>query len=198
MKKIEIIWREILYQTIEEGSSKFTQQNLAGKFGFSTSTVSHALSNLRRMGAIRVTGRFFKVEDPEKILFHWANYRNLKKDIVYAAYLDQPILEIEGLLPPGSVSAAYTAVREMFTEPPADYSRVYFYHENPERAKKRFPPAPGKKNSNIFVLKADPFLKQYGERTTLAQTFVDLWNLSDWYAKPFVQRLKEEIDAFLS
>lgn len=196
MKKIEIIWRELLFQTIEKKNNKFTQQDLAGKFGFSTSTVNHALENLRRMGAVRVTGRFFKAEDPEKILFHWANYRNLKNDIIYATFVDQPIIEIEGLLPAGSIPTAYTAAREMFEEPPADYSKIYFYHPNIEKVKKRFPPS--KKNPNLFALKTDPFLKQYDKRTTLAQTFVDLWNLSDWYAKPFVQRVKEEIDAFLS
>ena len=51
---------------------------------------------------------------------------------------------------------------------------------------------------NLFVLEADPFLSNYGSVTTLAQTFVDLWNLSDWYAKEFIKALKEKIDELLS
>jgi hypothetical protein len=42
-------------------------------------------------------------------------------------------------------------------------------------------------------LKADEFLKNYGQTTTLAQTFVDLWNLSEWYAKDFLNAIKGKI-----
>jgi len=43
MKKIEIIWRELLFQAIEKKTRRFTQKELAKKFGFSTSTVFQAL-----------------------------------------------------------------------------------------------------------------------------------------------------------
>ena len=35
MTKKEIIWREILYQTIENKKFEFTQKELAQKYGFS-------------------------------------------------------------------------------------------------------------------------------------------------------------------
>ena len=42
-----------------------------------------------------------------------------------------------------------------------------------------------KGNNNLFVLKTYPKQINYGSVASLPQTFVDLWNLSDWYAKDF-------------
>jgi len=203
MKKIEIIWRELFYQAIEkknlpvgEPDRRFTQKDLAEKFGFSTSTVFQALKALRKMGAVRVTGRFFVLEDPEKLLYHWASVRNLKKEIIFSGKIDLPILEIESQMPPEIVFGGYTAARFILDEPPADYAKVFVYSQSPEKIKKRFLFQKGQ--PNFFVLKADPFLKNYGEHTCLAQTFVDLWNLDDWYAKEFVNSLKKKIDDLLS
>jgi len=200
MKKIEIIWRELLYQAIEKKNRRFTQKGLAEKFNFSTSTVFQALKAPRKMGAVRVTGRFFVLEDPEKLLYHWASNRNLKKEIVFAGRVDLSIFEIEGRMPNGIVFGGCTAARQILKEASADYDKVYVY-SNPQPAalkkiKERF--QSGKDRANLFVLKADPFLENYGERTTLAQTFVDLWNLEDWYAKEFVNSLKRKIDGLLS
>jgi len=53
-----------------------------------------------------------------------------------------------------------------------------------------------KKTANLFILKPDPYLKNY-QRIPTAQIFVDLWNLSDWYAKDFsdalLLKIKEKI-----
>jgi len=203
MKKIEIIWRELLYQAIEKKSlgvgeegRRFTQKDLAEKFGFSTSTVFQALKAPRKMGAVRVTGRFFVLEDAEKLLYHWASVRNLKKDIVFSGKIDLPILEIESQMPPDFVFGGYSAARFILGEPPADYAKVFVYSWDLEEIKKRFLFQKGQ--PNFFILKPDPFLRNYGEHTCLAQTFVDLWNLDDWYAKEFVNSLKKKIDDLLS
>ena len=195
MKKIEIIWRELLFQAIEKKTRQFTQKELAEKFGFSTSTIFQALKTPRKMGAVRVTGRFFVLEDPEKLLYHWASARDLKKDILFAGKVDLPILEIEGRMPPGVIFGGFSAARLILKEPPADYDKVYVYTLDPEKIKERFKLEKGKEN--LFVLKADPFLGNYGQITPLCQTFVDLWNLPEWYAKEFVQALREKIDELL-
>lgn len=203
MKKIEIIWRELLYQAIEKKNRRFTQKGLAKKFNFSTSTVFQALKAPRKMGAVRVTGRFFVLEDPEKLLYHWASVRNLKKELVFSLHVELPIFEIEGRMPPGIIFGGYSAARQILKEPPADYDRVFFYindqllslEETSKKIKERFPL--GKGRPNLFALKADPFLGDYGERTPIAQTFIDLWNLEDWYAKEFVNSLKKKIDELL-
>jgi hypothetical protein len=195
MKKIEIIWRELLYQALEKKNRQFTQKGLAEKFNFSTSTVFQALKAPRKMGAIRVTGRFFVLENPEKLLFHWASVRNLKKDIIFSAHVDLPVMEIEGRAPPDAVFGGYSGARQKLSAPPADYDKVYIYSQNLAEIKKRFGAQKG--NENLIVLQPDEFLTDYGQTTTLAQTFIDLWNLPEWYAKDFTEALKKKIDELL-
>jgi hypothetical protein len=200
MKKIEIIWREMLFQILEKGNNHFVQKDLAAKFSFSTSTIFQALKSLRQMGAVRVSGRDFILRDPDKLLYHWASIRNLSKDIIYQTKVNLPILELESQMPPEIIYGAFSAYRITFKDAPADYSQVWVYtkpeSETLEEIKKRFTGQKGE--PNLFVLQADPFLKDYGQITSMAQTFVDLWNLDLWYAKEFTNSLKEKIDGLLS
>lgn len=197
MKKIEFIWRHLLYETVEKRETSFRQQDLAASFGISSSTVNAALMPIRRLGAVRVGGRGFTVTDYEKILYHWANRRNLGSDLIHAVHVNLPIREIEAQLPPGTVPTAYTAVRERFGEPPADYDRVYCYPNDPKEVQRRFASEITKGTPNLFLLMPDHFLSSY-PALPLSQLFVDLWNLSDWYAKDFVHAVKEAIDGLLS
>lgn len=198
MKKIEFIWRHLLYETIEKRQTRFEQQELARQFSISSSTVNASLATLRRMGAVSVGGRGFRVVDYEKILYLWANERDLSRDIRLRFSVALPILEIEGQLPPETIPTAYTAMRERFGEPPADYDKIYVYTNNPDQIRQRFVHEIKKGQPNFFILEPDPFLSRYGSRPPLGQLFVDLWNLTDWYAKDFVKNLKEEIDGLLS
>lgn len=197
MKKIEFIWRHILYETIEKRVTYFQQQNLAAHFNISSSTVNAALSPLRRLGGVRVGGRGFEVIDYEKILYHWANQRVLARDIIFRANIKLPIRDIESQLPHNVTLTAYSMVRERFGEPPADYDKVYCYSDDFSSIQQRFDSVTGKGNPNLFVLSPDPFLSQYS-LLPLSQLFVDLWNLSDWFAKDFVKSVKEAIDGLLS
>ena len=99
MLKKEIIWREILYQKIEKKKGRFQQKELAQKFKFSLSTVRNALKIPRKSGAVKVTGRFFVLGNPEKMLYLWATFRKLRKDIIYQTFSDKPVKEIEALMP---------------------------------------------------------------------------------------------------
>ena len=127
MTKKEIIWREILYQTIEKKNRQFTQKKLAANFGFSLSTVFNALKIPRKIGAVKVTGRNFILVDPEKLLYLWATCRNLTKDVIYKTRVKGSVFDIEGLMPPAAVYGAYTAFRKKFKEVAADYDKVYVY-----------------------------------------------------------------------
>lgn len=197
MKKIEFVWRHILYETVEKRITHFRQQDLAAHFAMSSSTVNAALVPLRRLGAVRVGGRGFSVVDYEKILYHWANHRRLASDIALQTHVNLPVRELESQLPAGTIPTAYTAVRERFGEPPADYDKVYCYTSDPTEVMERFEKERGKDQPNLFLLRSDPFFASY-PTIPLAQLFVDLWNLSDWYAKDFVQQVKEAIDGLLS
>lgn len=198
MFKKEIIWREILYQTLEKKQNKFQQKKIAEKFKFSLSTVNNALRIPRKTGAVKVSGRFFILENPEKMLYLWATFRNLEKDIIYQTYVEKSPKEIESLMPSKIIYGGYSAYLKIFNEAPADYNKVYIYANEkilPE-IKKRFPES--KAPANLIVFKADEFLKDYGEKTILSQTFVDIWNLTDWYAQDFYNDFKDKLSALIS
>lgn len=196
MKKIEIIWRELLFLSLEKNKRRFEQKELAEKFGFSTSTVFQSLRVPRKMGAVRVTGRFFILEDPEKLLYHWASVRNLEKDVFEAFRVEEPVMAVEGKMPPEVIYGAYSATRLRLGAAPADYDKIYVYSSRAETIKERMSIRKGV--PNLFILRPDKFLNLYGQKTTLAQTFVDIWNLQDWYAKEFIKVLREKLDAILS
>ena len=194
MKKIEFVYREILYQSLEKKNNKLTQLAVASKLNISLSTVNHALKPLRAMGAVDVKLKNFIVVDSKKILYYWASLRNITKDIIYSTRVDKPIQKIESEMPADVVYGAFTAYKFKFKDVPADYSEAYVYgsDEMTDDIKKRFPES--KNVPNLFVLKKDELMENYGKTTTLAQTFVDLWNLKEWYAKEFLIALENKIN----
>jgi len=184
IRKKEIIWREILFQAIEKKNRQLTQKALSEQFSFSLSTVFNALSVPRQSAIVTVSGRSFTVRDIHKWLYLWGTARSLKRDIIYETRVDAPVLEIESAMPADVVYAAYSAVRLKWRQSPADYDAVYVYAHDATEIQKRFPQKKG--SPNLIVLKADPWLSLYGQTTTVAQTFVDCWNLPQWYAKDFL------------
>ena len=50
MLKIEFLWRELLYRTIEKHQPEFTITELANLFQLSTSVVSYGLLPLKQLG----------------------------------------------------------------------------------------------------------------------------------------------------
>lgn len=195
MLKIEYIWRELLYRAIEKKKTHFSLQELAGRFNLSTSVVSHALKPLRDLNIVKIGKLQSILIDTERLLFFWATRRNLKKDIVYATYSPLLIFEREISMPSDVFPTAYSACRLYYNLTPADYEDVYFYADNGDEIKKRFP-LNSKKPPNLFILKPDAYLLQY-KKITIAQIFVDLWNLPEWYAKDFQEvvllKIKGEI-----
>jgi len=186
-----MIWRYILHETLQKRARSFMQKDIAAKFHISTSTVFNALKMPRKMNAVEVTGRMFRVRDPEKLLLLWATHRNPEKDILYKTHSDLPIKKIEGMMPPDFIFGMFSAYRLVCGDAPADYDIVYGYCENPEAVKKRFPQQKG--YQNIVVIKMDPLLREYGNATPDVQTFVDLWNLKEWYAKDYLEQLKKKL-----
>ena len=197
MKKIEFVYRELLHQSLEKKNNKLTQLAIASKLNISLSTVNYSLKPLRAMGAIDVKLKNFTVVDGKKILYYWASLRNINEDIIYKTRVDKPIQKIESEMPAHVVYGAFTAYKFKFKDVPADYSEVYVYGSDEiiDDIKKRFP---GSKNTpNLFVLKKDSLMENYGQITTLAQTFIDLWNLKEWYAKEFLMALEDKINRLM-
>jgi DNA-binding transcriptional regulator YhcF (GntR family) len=193
MNKKEQIWREILQKVITRRQFEFTQKDLAKNLEVSLSTVFNALKIPRAQGAIVVRGRDFSVVDAEKFLYIWATQRNIEKEIIYQTYAAAGAQEIEGLMPAGTIFAAYSAYRQKYGDAPADYDKVYVYATQGtlDEIKKRFPKRAG--TPNLFALKSDPGLPSFGNVAPEAQIFCDLWNLKDWYAKDFLKTLKDKL-----
>ncbi|OGD61812.1 hypothetical protein A2160_04055 [Candidatus Beckwithbacteria bacterium RBG_13_42_9] len=199
MKKIETIWHYLLWSALEKREFKHTQQKLAQEFDYSLSTINYALFIPSQMGAIRKESKFFVLQDFFKLLYYWASLRNLNKDLIYQTYVKETTSEIEGLVPPESVYAGYSAARRILDEPPADYAQIHLYFPQKllTKIQARFP-ANRDQIPNLFVFKLSPIMERYGKISTLAQTFVDIWNLKDWYSHDFTKALEEKIRGILS
>ncbi len=193
MKKIELIYREILYQAIEKKNRTLTQAELARVIKVSLSIVNNAVKHLERIGAVEIKQRNFHVLDIKKILYYWATIRNLQKDIIYSTRVEKPVVEIEKLMPDNAVFSCYTAYKFLFNDVPSDYSEVYVYSDI--NIKERFPENKGP--PNLFILKKDNFIEKYGRTASIANTFVDLWNLKEWYAKEFMKSMEERLNGIL-
>ncbi len=189
MKKIELVYRKLLEEAIEKKNRSLTQTEISSSLKISLSTVNLAIKYLEEMGAVKIKTRSLEIISPKKIILYWASVRNIKKDIIYQTRVDKPVSEIEKNMPSDIVYAAYSAYKLNFKDMPADYSEVYVYSNNIEEIKKRF--RENKNNPNLFVLK-----KEFS-KMTLAQIFVDLWNLKEWYAKDFLKAVEEKLHGIL-
>ncbi len=187
MKNVELVLRELMYQSMELGNRRLTQSELSKSLGISLSTVNLAIKPLRKMGAVDVKPRALIVTDVKKALYYWASIRNMEKDIIYATRADMPVIEIEKSMPDDVIFGAYTAYKIKFKDVPADYSEVYVYGD----ASDRFPKSHS--SPNIFCLKKDDAMHRYGKTATTAQLFADLWNLKEWYAKEFLKAMEAKI-----
>lgn len=195
MLKVEFVYRELLFQAIERKKLSFTQKELAERLGMSLSNVSHALKPLKRMNAVSVKPQGFSIVNAKKILYYWASIRELQEDMAYNTRAEMPVKEMEKNMPADAIFTAYSGYRLKFREAPADYGEVYVYALGLDEIRKRFPER--EKNPNLFVLKKDELMESYGKTASIAQLFVDLWNLPEWYASDFIKALEARIIGLL-
>lgn len=193
---MERVYREMLFQLFENGKSVFTQKNLAKICELSLSTVNHALKPLKKMHAIEIKRRNFVVVNPKKILVYWACIRDLKKDIVYSAFIPKPVEQIESSLPANAVLTAYSAFKLRFKKIPAEYSEVIAYGDKKDFIE-RFGKRESKQEPNLIVLELDKHLTKFS-LAPIAQIYVDLWNLEKWYANEFLKAIEGEINGILA
>ena len=142
-------------------------------------------------------------------LFFWkswlpqSNFRVIKsiykltapEDILYKTFINKRVEVIEKELPP-CLFTAYSGYKSLFKIIPSDYSEVFAYvdEKNLKIVEERFPKKMGK--ANLIILKMDEHLKKF-DKITLAQLFVDLWNINTWYAKEFLNKLEVKINGIL-
>ncbi len=189
LKKKEIIYREILNRALFKNIIEFTQLEISKLFNISLSTTHNALKPLINMGAVSSSARSFKIINIKKILLYWATVRKLSNDIIHKGKIDMPVNKIESSLPDGVAFTAYSGYRLLYNDAPADYSEVYVYADlkTLKEIKNRF----NNKGRyyNLFVLEKDKFLE--GNIVPLPQIYVDLWNLSEWYAQDYLNAIEK-------
>jgi len=195
MKKVNQVLREILYRVYEQNESFMSQKSLAQACGLSMDTVNRSVAKLNQFRAIEKKPLGFRVTEPKKVLTYWASTRNLARDISYSTYSPDSVLEIEGDMPPGSIFTMFSGYRLKFNETPTHYEEVYVYAK-PDEVRRRFPESKAERR-NVFALRLDPHLGRTSKDgvATLAQIYVDMWQLGGSPADRFILELEKRLEA---
>lgn len=188
--KRDHVYREILYNVFEKKNNFLTQRALAGNCFTSIGNVNHALKSLEKMNAIEKKAQGFKVINPKKILLYWASVTKLQP--IYETHVDKSVMEIEKSMPP-VLFTAFSGYKFLFKSIPAEYNEIYVYAEK-EKIEERFQKKEGP--VNLIVLKLDEHLEKF-KKISIAQVFVDLWNIDKWYAQDFLDVLERKINVIL-
>ena len=81
---------------------------------------------------MEISGKGIKVVGVEKMLYSWATFRNLEKDIIYKTNVSKGISQIEGEMPPEIIFGAFSAFSKKYKNLPADYDKIYVYIQENE------------------------------------------------------------------
>jgi hypothetical protein len=193
VKKNERILREILYRVYELGENFATQTEIADSCGVSLDLVNQVVTRLSEFGGVQIQTKGVYIINPKKILFYWATRRNLRRDIVYSTRCHGPPQKIESRLSADFIFTCYSGYRLKFGTSPS-YDEVYAYGK-PEAARALFPESPGKR-PNLFIIKEDEHLRKRsrGRSVTLAQMYVDLWQLGTPAADEILAAMEKKLD----
>ncbi len=195
MKKVDRVLREILYRVYERNEFFMSQKALARACGLSMDTVNRLVAKLNQFRSIEKKPLGFRVTEPEKVLAYWAATRNLTRDIAYSTYSPNSVSEIEGEMLPGSVFTMFSGYKLKFNETPTYYEEIYVYADSDE-VRRKFPESKAERR-NLFVLRQDPHLERTSKNgaATLAQLYVDLWQLGGSPADRFILELEKRLEA---
>ena len=195
MKKVNRVLREILYRVYERNEPFMSQKSLAEACGVSMDTVNRLVKKLDQFRSVEKKPFGFRVTDPKKVLLYWACTRNLANDTVYSTYSLDSTSEIEEGMPEGAIFTMFSGYRLKFGKTPVGYEEVYVYAD-PNAVREKFPESKVERR-NVFVLRPDPHLQRTSERgaATLAQLYVDLWQLGGSPADRFILELEKHLEA---
>ncbi len=195
MKKNTRVLREILYRVYDQGEFFMSQKSLAEACHTSMDTVNRTVAKLNHFRAIEKKPFGFRVSEPKKVLMFWAATRNLIEDILYVTYSPDSASEIESQMPDKTVFTAFSGFHRKFGRSPVGYDEVYVYAD-PDEVKRRFPESSALK-TNIYVLEPDAHLTKTSKdkAPTIAQLYVDLWQVGGSPADRYVLELEQSFEA---
>ncbi len=194
VKKNERILREILYRVYELGENFATQAEIAESCAVSLDLVNQVVTRLGEFGGVRILTKGVYIVNPKKILLYWATRRNLRKDIVYSTRCHESPQKVESRLSADFIFTCYSGYRLKFGSSPP-YDEVYAYGK-PEAARALFPESAGKR-PNLFIIREDEHLRKRSRNgiVTLAQMYVDLWQLGTPAADEILAAVEKKLDA---
>lgn len=204
MKLDSAVYRSIL-EKARSGRPELTENGIAKELGISPNTVSIAVHRLVAIGAATVYKRHFEVSDLRRALAYWAATRKLDSDIIYATYAKQSVASIEHGMPNEIAFTAFSGYSLLFSNDVSDYSEVYVYATKfaLTEIKRRFPKKRLSERSgyaNVVVLQPDKVLardiaQKRLEKSSVppTQIYADLWNLKQWYARRFEEKLFDKL-----
>jgi hypothetical protein len=195
VRKVERVWQAILDS---RGKYDLQQQTLAQQLNFSTSLIHSALEIPRRVGAVHVFSRGFRLIDYRKLLVIWAVHRNLEADILQQLYVNLPVGRIEGLMIHDALFTGCSQYKLWYGDVPANYGKVYVYVDpaNVDQIVRRYvdvrrqPPRGQRVQHNLILLRWD---KTVLTQITPELVWVDLFNMSDWWAHDFRRAMDKKL-----
>jgi hypothetical protein len=192
LTKTEIVWRHLLVEAIEHENRRSSITELSRTLGLGPSTVHHALTAPRAIGAIESMSSGLVTLDPMRLLLHWAGTRNITRDRTIKVRTGLSVLEIQQRLPSDAIATGAAAYARRYRNDVADYTTVHCYLSNPGSLLRSLPSKAGE--PDLVIMEPDPLLRHYGEIASVPQTYVDLFVTSGWQAQRFLHRMNERLD----
>ncbi|MEM3434291.1 MAG: hypothetical protein QXP27_08980 [Candidatus Methanomethyliaceae archaeon] len=192
MTNKELIWRYLLVESRQRQQWRWQQKEVAAMLGFAPGTVHRALFVPRRAGAVAVESRGFRIRDWKKFLLIWAVFRNMSQDRIWQARLKLPPDRVEGQMIPEARFSGASGFKFRYNYIAADYDEVLIYLDEGylDKLKYRFSSHWARfGETTITVLKPDRLL---GDIVPPEQIYVDLWQMSQWWASEFIKALEQE------
>jgi hypothetical protein len=188
-----VVWRHLLEEARAGRRSQPSLSQVAADLGLGISTVHKALVQPVEIEAVRVSRLGgLEILDPYRLLLMFAGARRLQRDVVAHARVpfDAPAIETLAAADSRMIIGGFGAVvSHVGANPIAMYTTVLLYGD-PEFLED-LPIADGDVDgTDVLIAEPDRWLSSYGNVTTFAQAFADLFRLPGWQAARFI----EEID----
>jgi len=189
MPIVEVVWRHLLAGA-SEGRRRWSSLGaVASELDLGVSTVHRSLMHPAEIGAVgTLAGGGVQVLDPYRLLVLFAAHRHVQREIVArhrvalgVEQLEREVLDAGGILGAFGAVVAHLGVNRI-----ADYSTVVVY-ANARRGDGL--PAGGQADVELLTVAPDRWIDRYGEVTTLAHAYADLFCLPGWQAARFVSEL---------
>ncbi|MEM2251305.1 MAG: hypothetical protein QXU01_04165 [Candidatus Hadarchaeales archaeon] len=192
MSRKNIVFREILYRTLELDEPYMTQKSIAEKCQISLDTVNKVVRELHRFHGVEKKPMGFRVINVQKVLTYWACTRDLHKDICFLTYVPHKVKEIESELPSGTIFTAFSGYARRIGET-SMYSEVYVYGD-PQKISTKFPKRESRR-PNLVVLEKDSHIESVSQNQSapIAQIYVDLWQIGTQEAEKLLVVFDEKI-----